>query len=139
MFKKVHHLTRGASACVLAVLAVATVPASSSADSAVRQVQACTPNATTQVFAAFGDPRYYYLAPGGAFEGSISWRMSGAVSLAAENEPWYLAGTRHQSSARLAAGASITSEKFCVSRDTPYLRFLAKSAGSGQLDVTIRV
>jgi hypothetical protein len=129
-------LTRAAKVAAVAALASAAIPG---AASAATTGPVCAPQTTKQAFILFGDLRDYYLAPGGAFEGSVSWAGSGAVSLAASNDPWFLAGIGHKSSARLGFGASITSPKLCVSRNEPFARFVAKSSGSGQLDVTVRV
>jgi hypothetical protein len=97
---------------------------------------ACDFPTTTKAFAPFGDTSDYFLAAGGDFE-SLTWQASGVASLVNENEPFGLApGVR---SLRLEKDASVTSPPICVSRATPHLRFVAKSTGSGQLDVEVRV
>jgi hypothetical protein len=116
----------------IAALALVAAPAASAAT-----VVPCETRATTPVFSQFGDQRDYYLAPGGSFEGSITWFNGGPVSLVAGNEPWYLAGTGHSSAVRLQYGARLISPVLCVTRDEPYLRFMAKSEGTGSLHVTV--
>jgi hypothetical protein len=117
----------------IAALALVAAPAASAAITPVP----CASNATEKVFSQFGDDRDYYLAPGGSFEGSITWFNRGPVSLVAGNEPWYLAGTNHSSAVRLQRGATLISPVLCVTRDEPYLRFMAKSEGTGSLHVTV--
>ena len=98
----------------------------------------CTLPATTQVFSAFGDLGYYYLAPGGSFE-TLTWSKVGAPKLVVENESYQLAGSRHRYSVQLEDGESVTSPKFCISQDQPFLRFLARAYGFGPMDVRVDV
>jgi hypothetical protein len=116
----------------IAALALVAAPAASAAT-----ISPCESRATAPVFSQFGDDREYYLAPGGSFEGSISWVNNGPVSLVEANEPWYLAGPDHASAARLQPGARLISPVLCVTRNEPYLRFMAESNGPGSLHVTV--
>jgi hypothetical protein len=119
----------------VAALALVAAPAASAATT-----NPCGTQITAPVFAQFGDLADYYLAPGGSFEGStIPWAKSGAASLAAGNEPWYLAGATNRQALRLQKDAKVTTPKLCVTRNEPYLRFVAKAVGSGQLDVEVRL
>ena len=133
MFTKFNRLGRIAT---LAVLAAAALPAAAAGAETAQPV--CEPKISSQVFALFGDTRDYYLAPGGDFEGSVSWAKSGAVSLSAQIDPFALAGLRDAGSAWLQNGGKITSPKLCVTRDEPFMRFVARHAGGGQLDVIVR-
>ena len=81
--------------------------------------------ATSQVFAAFGDTNQYYLAPGGNAETTPAWPTSGSATLAAGKG---ILGTGSKVFA-LKAGASVTSPSFCVSLDSPTLRFSVKDPG----------
>jgi hypothetical protein len=118
------------AAAVLAAFAVAPTAASAAT---------CATGATSRTFAQFGDLGWYFLAPGGAFEGSLTWQRSGSVSLVTGNEPFFLTGLTHRKALRLRSGASVTTPKLCVSPELPHLRFVARASGSGQLDVTVRL
>ena len=115
-----------------AALGVAALPSAASAST-------CVPGPTAPVFAQFGDPAFYFLAPGGSFEGSLSWARSGSASVVSGNEPFMLAGRGDKQSLKLGYGGSVTTPKLCVTRDLPHLRFVAKAVGSGQLDVEVRL
>jgi len=97
----------------------------------------CTIPATQQEFAQFGDPSYYYLADGGAFEGKTTWRLSGGAGLVSGSEPFGLVSSSHVSSLRVPAGASAQSGRFCVSNQIPHLRFVARAQGAGDLSVRV--
>ena len=59
---------------IIAALGVAAVPAGAAA--------ACTPAATTQAFAKFGDTADYSLAPGGDFDGDTTgWVLTGGARI----------------------------------------------------------
>ncbi len=110
----------------VATLAIGAAPAAASA---------CEFPATSKVFAPFGDTGDYFLAPGGDFE-TRTWDISQGAGLVNENETLGLApGTR---SLRLEREAYATSPPFCVSRDTPHLRFVAKRLGAGPLELEVR-
>ena len=53
------------------------------------QAAECPVPVTTQVFAEFGDPNQYFLAPGGDFE-SLSWARSGGAG-SSRHDPFGLA------------------------------------------------
>lgn len=124
----------------LARLAVTTALALAALPAAAASAAECAPQPSAPVFTAFGDLNAYHLAPGGSFEDGLDWARSGAASLAAESEPFALAGLGHAQSVRLLKGARITTPKLCVTRLEPHLRFVARATpGSGQLDVEVRV
>ena len=79
---------------------------------------------TTQAFKAFGDPARYFLAPGGDAESS-RWAGAGGASVVAGNG---VLGTGSFSYG-LPQGASVTSGSFCVSLDSPTVRFSVKDPG----------
>lgn len=126
-----------AGTAAIVALAMAAIPTVASARKVSATSSGCSLPSTSQVFSSFGDLNQYYLASGGSFEGALTWAKSGDAAAVLGNEPYYLAGADHKSSVRLRSGGSLTSAKFCVSADLPHLRFLAKSAGSGQLDVRV--
>jgi hypothetical protein len=103
------------------VLAVATLGLFAEAASA-----ACPTATASQPFARWGDRADYALAPGGSFEGTLSWAATGSPSLFAENDPFGLAGPGTTSVA-LTGRQSITSPVVCVSGSHPYLRFVARA------------
>jgi len=98
----------------------------------------CVYGPTSQAFGQFGDTNRYYLAPNGGFEGALTWLKSGPVSQDTANDPFRLTGTSDKKSLRLGSGGSVTTPLMCISPETPHLRFVAKAAGSGQLDVDVR-
>jgi hypothetical protein len=122
-------LSRGVRLLVMtavAALAIGAAPAAASA---------CEFPQTTQAFSQFGDTSDYYLAPGGDFE-TGAWDLGGA-RLVFGNDPFGLApGSRML---RLGEEDWARSPAFCVSKDTPHLRFVAKADGRDDLEVTVRV
>jgi hypothetical protein len=122
------------------VLALATaVLAAFAAAPTAASAATCATGSTSQTFLQFADLGWYFLAPGGSFEGSLTWQKSGTVALVTGNEPFYLAGRSHKKALRLRSGGSVTTPKLCVSPELPHFRFVAKASGSGQLDVEVRV
>ncbi len=106
------------SATALALTACAAVlPAAASA--------ACTPLATTQAFAKFGDAREYYPAPGGSFEnGGPGWTLTSGARIVSGNENL---GVQSGSKAlELPVGGTATSPAFCVDQSQPSFRFGAR-------------
>jgi hypothetical protein len=102
----------------------------------------CTSPETTQAFSAFGDTGNYYLAPGGSFEGALSWTRvgrEGSAEIVDGNSPFLLNAATDRSSLRLRGDGTVRSPKMCVSRDMPHLRFVARAKGSGGLAVTVNV
>ena len=79
--------------------------------------QACSYPKGEQVFSAWGDPRSYVLAPDGDFSaGGAGWTLEGGASAVT-------------GSLSLPAGSSATSPSLCVSKDTPFLRSMARDSG----------
>jgi hypothetical protein len=89
--------------------------------------------ATSKPFARWLDPFSYVLAPGGDFEGSSQWSLTGA-SIVSGNEPW---GTGSHALS-VPRGASATSPAFCGGIDHPTVRLFSKGGGLlGLLNVTV--
>ena len=85
-----------------------------------------------QPFTAWGDDSSYVLAPGGSFEGTNSWRLSGGAQVVSGNDPFYLNSRYDSRSLLLPAGSSVSSPAICLSLLDPTLRFVGKSSdGSG--------
>lgn len=119
-----------AAGAVVAVGALGATPAAAAS--------VCSNPAGTAVFAPWGDNANYFLAPGGSFEGRVSWLRLGGATPMWGNEPWKVAGSRHATSLRLPAGAFARSPDFCGDMQHPQFRFFAKSlSGTGRLDVLV--
>ena len=116
----------------------------------------CEPGPTHQAFSVFGDSYFYYLAPGGDFEGSLTWSRTGRVSLVHRSglesigllgdltdllgDSSLFEGLLGESSLGMLKDSRVTTPMLCVTSETPHLRFLARAArGSGQLDAEVRV
>jgi hypothetical protein len=90
------------------------------------------------VFAPWGDWSLYYFAPNGGFEnGSANWTLGGgAAVVAADNEPWYLAGFgSHALEIPTGGSASIN---VCSGVTYPAVRFFVAGQG-GPARVHVRV
>jgi hypothetical protein len=97
----------------------------------------CSAPATSAQLSAFGDPRAYFLAPGGDFE-AADWTLTGGATLTPGSGPLRLGTAR--TSLRLPAGASATSSAFCVDLDYPTLRFFSSqkaAVSSTKLNVEV--
>ncbi len=84
----------------------------------------CEELPVTKAFARFGDGADYALAPGGDFEQSGAWKLSGGARIVSGNENLGVqAGGR---SLRLPLGATAVSPEFCVDETNPHFRFASK-------------
>jgi hypothetical protein len=117
---------RTIGAGLLAVAATAAFPAAASAAN-------CETIATKKVFAPLGDYNDYFLAPGGDFEGTQTWKTTGPVVQRYTHPALPGAGSTGMV---LGAGGSITSPRLCADVLRPTLRFLAYAyQGKGALRV----
>lgn len=83
----------------------------------VASAHACSYAKGEQVFSAYGDPRSYVLFPGGDFAGGgAGWTLEGGAAVVS-------------GSLSLPAGSSAVSPSICVSKDTPFLRSMARDSG----------
>jgi hypothetical protein len=97
----------------LALVASALLAAAFFAGSA----QACSYPEGDQVFSGWGDPRSYVLAPDGDFAADgAGWTLTDGAAVASQ-------------SLALPAGSSALSPSICISRDTPFLRSMARDSG----------
>ena len=86
--------------------------------------QTCSNQATSPVFAPFGDTAGYVPVQGGSFEANQSWKWSLAdASLVAGNEPWYVNNTHDSQSMSIADGGRVVSPPVCVDATRPTWRF----------------
>jgi hypothetical protein len=88
-------------------------------------VGACGEQTTERPFLRFLDPLAYTLVPGGDFEGSHGWTLTGGARIMPGNEPYLVGGRTHQRSLYLPRGATATSPSLCAGIAHPTLRFFA--------------
>jgi hypothetical protein len=114
--------------------AATTVPVTTTADS----VASCTDPQVSPLLAEFGDPRSYFVAPGGDFEdGAAGWQLSGGALLGYGSDGLdIVGGTR---SLRLPAGASAVSPSFCVDERFPSFRLTTAQLGLNKANLKVEV
>lgn len=78
--------------------------------------QACSYEKSETVFSPYGDPRAYVLVPGGDFASGAGWTLEGGATVAS-------------GALSLPAGSSAVSPSICVSKETPFLRSMARDSG----------
>jgi hypothetical protein len=91
----------------------------------------CEIQATAKVFSFLGDQNEYFLAPGGGFEGTLTWAASGSV--VQKPSPHGVLG--HQVLG-LGSGGAVESPQLCVDVTRPHIRFAVKAPAAGTLKVT---
>ncbi len=84
----------------------------------------CAELPVSKAFARFGDAADYSLAPGGDFEQSGLWKLSGGAKIVAGNENLGVQGG--SKSLKLPIGAVAVSPEFCVDETNPHFRFASK-------------
>jgi hypothetical protein len=94
----------------------------------------CTPPATSQPFAPWGDSASYALVPGGDFE-SGAWSLQGGAARVPGSEPYAATGTLGSWSLSLPAGSSALSPTTCVDATYPTIRFFM--SGNGVVAVSV--
>lgn len=95
---------------------------------------ACPAEPTSQPFSYLGDDGHYFLAPGGDFEGALSWTRTGSATVVASGSNGVDSGV---SAASLPQNSSVTSPVICVDADRPHLRLAARAltdSGTLRLD-----
>src|SRR4051812_35290730 len=101
---------------------------------------ACSYPDAEQVFAKWGDARYYQLAPDGGFEeGGTGWSFTGGAHLVAGNESAYLNGEADDMSLSLPYKGTATSPRFCVDENTPVFRLMTLNAGASPAKLRVIV
>jgi len=92
----------------------------------------CSGVSYSQPFAQFGDYNSYFMATGGSFEGTNSWKIAGGAKVVSGNEPFYLNSRADSHSLVLPAGSSATSPAMCLAALSPHMRLVGfASDGSG--------
>lgn len=88
--------------------------------------QACSYEKSETVFSAYGDPRAYVLVPGGDFGSGAGWTLEGGATVAS-------------GALSLPAGSSAVSPSICISRETPFLRSMARDSGVAGAKLKVEV
>jgi hypothetical protein len=92
----------------------------------------CSGVSYSQPFAQWGDRNSYFMATGGSFEGTNSWKLAGAAKVVSGNEPFFLNSRADSHSLVLPAGSSATSPSMCLAALSPHMRLVGlASDGSG--------
>jgi hypothetical protein len=110
------------------------------APASARAFEACPTQPRAQVFAPWGDPSWYALAPDGGMETRAgAWRLSGAAAFVNGNEPFFVRSRGDLWSLRLPAGAEAASAPTCIGLGHPTLRFFVRNTGAatGRLQVSV--
>lgn len=119
---------------VLGALGAVVAPVSAAQADLLGLGGSCTPSATSQPFAPWGDSASYELVPGGDFE-SASWTLRGGAERVPGSEPYAATGSLGSWSLSLPAGSSAASPLTCVDASYPTTRFFI--AGSGMVAVSV--
>jgi hypothetical protein len=123
------------AAFCMAALAAAAALAATGATATAGTSLGC-PGTSSHPFVPWLDPASYTLAPGGAFEGTTPWQLSGGAKVVSGNEPFKVHSSTDSRSLSIPAGATATSPSFCVGVGYPTLRFFAVG---GNLTSPLRV
>jgi hypothetical protein len=78
----------------------------------------------TNAFAQWGDSNAYFLAPGGSFEGTSPWSLTGGAKVVGGNEPYYLNSKTDSHSLLLPAGSTATTPAMCLAALSPHMRLV---------------
>jgi hypothetical protein len=124
--------SRLARLLVVACAALTVVAPAAQAAKTAAVAAGCAPQAFSPVFGAWGDKALYTLAPGGDFESSAGWTLSGGATVAPGSSPF----ARGARSLSLPAGATALSGPICVDKTYPSWRFAAQSGG-GSLTIEV--
>jgi hypothetical protein len=99
----------------------------------------CPVYSTSQVFLPWSDSGYYFTAPGGAFESSLTGWTVKSAKIVSGNEPYYVHGSTDSHSLSLPKGSTAKSPSICVSADTPDLRFFAQNTGASTAALSVNM
>ena len=111
-------------ATAVAALLVPTAPASAGL------MDGCGDRALERPFLRFLDPLAYTLVPGGSFEDSAGWTLTGGARIVDGNEPWKVHSASDSHSLSLPSGSSATSPPVCIHLLDPTVRFFGVNNGS---------
>jgi hypothetical protein len=119
---------------VLGALGTVVAPVSAAQADLLGLGGSCTPSATSQPFAPWGDSASYELVPGGDLE-TASWKLQGGAERVPGSEPYAATGSLGSWSLSLPVGSSAVSPATCVDASYPTTRFFI--AGSGVVAVSV--
>jgi hypothetical protein len=111
-------------ATAVAALLVPAAPASAGL------LDGCGDRALERPFLRFLDPLAYTLVPGGDFESTAGWTLTGDARIVDGNEPWKVHGASDSHSLSLPSGSSATSPPVCIHLLDPTVRFFGVNNGS---------
>jgi hypothetical protein len=90
----------------------------------------------TAVFAGWGDPAGYSLAPQGDLSTSVGWTLNKQATVVGGADPFSGAGQ----SLQLGKGAEVATPAMCVNLDNPTIRFFVKDVGgNGKANLKVDV
>ena len=96
------------------------------------------PDPLAQPFAPWGDSASYAFVPDGGFEsGAAGWDLSGAASVVADNEPFFVHGNGDDASLRLPAGSSATTPRMCIQLLSSKMRFFVGGPAGSKVKVQV--
>jgi hypothetical protein len=117
------------AAGVLGGLVLTTLPVAGAQAATLSTTTPCGSVTLSQPFlpANLGsDAGYYWLLPGGSFEGALTgWTLSGGAARVAGSEPYAATGSLGAWSLSLPAGSSVQTPFNCVDGADTYFRFFA--------------
>jgi hypothetical protein len=90
---------------------------------------ACSDPYTSRSFAPWGDATQYKPIPGGSFEDSAAWTLTGRAGLVGGGNPRAAAAPSARAIS-LGSGDTVTSPALCLDPDDLYLRFVARATGA---------
>ena len=94
---------------------------------------------STQAFAQWGDPHFYFFGANGGLElGSYGWSLSGGSSVVAGNESFYLHSRYDSHSLSIPSGGSATTPSMCMETSSSVLRFFVRGTGAVRVQVVER-
>ncbi len=114
------------AAAVAVSLSLAAVPVASAQAATTTATTPCGTVSLSQPFVRWGDTSYFWLVPGGDFEGALAgWTLSGGAAKVAGSEPFAATGTLGSSSLLLPSGGSVQTPFSCVDGADTYFRLFA--------------
>lgn len=129
--------TFGLTLVVVALAAALSAPAAQAKRSLLGLSPKC--GATSKPFAQFGDYRNYTFAQDGGLEsGGAGWALAGGAKVVSGNESFFVHSRYDSRSLYLPAGSSVTTAPMCMGTFSTFIRFFAKSNGSGTLRVQVQ-
>jgi hypothetical protein len=113
---------------VLSTLGVASSGISGAASAL--PLDSCGPRASSTAFAPWGDPRSYFLMPGGGFErGARGWTPADDSEIVRGNEAYFVGAATDRRSAQIVGGTIVVSPTICVALGESWIRFFVNNPG----------